>query len=356
MVTQLDARFYPHIIDSIFDELVSTHPRKARLVCKAWCKRIDTDYANWLAVDTCVPGIRNQPALGSLEACLEPYSWEIVAARHPTIAYQRQSLWEDPETDYNREVQPVRDIRLEPVVLDILDPVEWVYCPISLPPADTVRFQVERYRSISLSCADMLPHVRRIIFSDGAYSDDRARVTPARGEVHALAATCTDDNCGKEHTQRIVINARTPVPRVEQGMAFLPEGLPELVVIFHGWRVVRGFDHSRLMNYHAGDPLNDIREVILAATKQGTRVTVVNEAMSDLRTGEKRTNVICVQEAILHFLNVDTENDEVHSLETLSPLVEFLTLDEYKARVGEEQFKIETMTDDNIQRLVDRRG
>lgn len=60
------------------------------------------------------------------------------------------------------------------------------------------------------------------------------------------------------------------------------------------------------MNYHAGDPLNDIREVVLATTKQGTRVTIVNEVLLDLRTGEMRSNVISVQAAFLQFLNVDT--------------------------------------------------
>lgn len=132
-------------------------------------------------------------------------------------------------------MQDLRDIPLAPAVLDILDPVDWVYCPIKLPPADTARFQVERYKSLSLGCADLCPHTRRIIFSDEAYSNDRARATPALGEQYALALTCTKDDCEREHTQHIVINARTPVPRAEPGMAFLPEDLPELIVIIHGW-------------------------------------------------------------------------------------------------------------------------
>lgn len=250
----------------------------------------------------------------------------------------------------------MRDIPLAPGVLDILDPVDWVYCPISLPPADTVRLQVERYRSVSLGCASMFPHARRIIFSDGAYTNERARVTPAQGAEHAAALTCTGENCGEEHTQRIVVNARTPVPKVDEGTVVLPPGLPELVVIFHGWRVVRGFDPIMLMNYHAGDPLNDIRAVILAATMQGTRVTVVNEGLFDLGTGEMRSNVIDVRGVIHHFLNVDTEHEPNHSLNSLSPLIEWLTFDEFKERVGEEQFKIETMTDDTITRLVNDRG
>lgn len=304
-VKQIDAKYYPHILDCIVDDLADIDPRKARSVCKAWCRRVDTANATWLAVDTCAPGIKEMPGNQYWEAGPEPYGWAIFAGRQPRVVYQRQSLWEEPATGYLREVQTVRDIALAPALLDILDPVDWVHDPIRLPPADTVRFQAERYRSVGLGCASMRPHARRIIFSDGPYGRSKARASPAHGREPAAAFMCSGESCGLQHTKRIVVNARTPVPDVARQPVELPPGLPELVVVFHGWRVVRRFDQPRPSTYHSGDPVNDVRCVVLAATKQGTRVTIVNDELRDFHTGEMRSNVTHVRSSLHHYLAVD---------------------------------------------------
>lgn len=356
MSGHIDAKFYPHIIDTIVDAFIAEHPRKARLVCKSWCKRVDKSNADWIAVDTCVPGLKSFPALRG-DLAPEPYAWELCAARQPTVIYQRQSLWYGPGENYPPETQIVRDIELRPSMLDILDSVEWVHCPIELPPADTVRFQTERYRSLAVGCSLLMPHARRIIFSDGPYEDDFARATSTLPPPDALNRLTCRGNCGMQHTQRIVANARTPKAQGNDSSIELPQGLPELVVVFHGWRVVRGFDYHRPETYHAGDPLNDVRALVMTALKQGTPVTIVNPELHDLRTGEYRSNVIDVRAQLEDFVEIDlVEVGVANAVERIESMIEWLTLEEYRNRVGDEEFRIETMTDPEIRRLVDRRG
>lgn len=359
MRSQIDAKFYPHIIDSISDELAFTDPKKARLVCKSWCKRVDTANATWLAVDTCVPGIKILPATEQWVAGPESYSWEVYAVRQPTVVYQRQSLNDQTLNNGAPLIRNVRDIELAPSLLDLLDPVDWLHSPVDLPPADTVRFQVERYRSVAVGCGDAFPHTRRIIFSDGPYSQQRSRGLPEHLIPSLERLCCLRENCGTQHTQRLVLNARTPAPIEAHPTHDLSPDLDEVVVVFHGWRVVRGYDPARLENYHSGDPTNDIRGVILTAIQHLLRVTIVNSDLCDLQTGERRSNVTNVrsrlQELIEHSLQMQG-GDTSEMLARLQSLVEWITLKEYRERVGDEEFKIETMTDPEIKRLVDRRG
>lgn len=353
--THIGDQHVPHIIDSILDLTFEDDLLNVRPVCKHWRELADKDNARHLALDLSLP-----PETPELNLDIEDeddmapnqtYVWEFSAVKHPmTYVYWplAHALESVPNPQGAINVKPWVDIQAEARMIDVRDPVEFVGGRISLDVfanLDTVRFQQEKYRSAGFEVHHLLPHVRRVIFSDGPYGEARAHRVPRELPAVDCAVRREGAECSRPHTRKIVVNCRTPVFAHGSGHN-IQQGLEELVIIFHGWGVVPRYNREH-PDAHGGRPCDarsDVRPLIFTALKAGARVTIVNAELLDFKTGRYRSNVDNGMTLWQEELVADARDTHRLSEEQIGRMTN-LSIKEYKARVGEEEWRIETMTD-----------
>lgn len=345
----------PHIVDSILGHMLEDDLLRVRSVCKHWRARADSENARHLALDLSLP-----PEVPELDSNIEDeddmpanqtYMWEFTAVKYPMafvywpLGHARESV---PNPAGAVKVKPWADIEKEAQIIDVRDPVEFVGGRVSLDMftgLDTVRFRQEKYRSAGFEVHHLLPHVRRVIFSDGPYGEARAHRVPRELPAIDCPVRREGSECSRPHTRKIVVNCRTPLFAHGSGY-HIQHGLDELVIIFHGWRVVPRYNREHPEN-HGGrpcDPRSDVRPLIFAALEADARVTVVNAELLDFKTGRYLCNIENDFDIWHDALVTDARDTYRLSAEQINRL-EHLTTGEYRERVGEDEWKIETMTD-----------
>lgn len=275
----------------------------------------------------------------------EWYGWVIRSAIVPVMYLQQEQCFRLPRPEISPF--PWLDVRREARMLDIRSSMDFVKDHQSVNDFDalhTVRFVQHPREAAGFDAVHLVPHVPRVIFSDGPY-ERPSSLTPTD------RSGCRDRTCTRPHTRRVVINALDTVTRSDgEPNMRLPPNLEELVVVFHGWGIVSGWaEHG----YTGGDPVNVVRGPIIRALLDGVHVTVVNERLEDLEDGGRRSNVEWVKESLEYFIDIDFTEGHGWDTDNVKPLIErieWLTLGEYRSKIGEEEFKIETMTDKAAQR------
>lgn len=292
----------PHIIDSIVSYALQDDLLHVRSICKHWRALADKENAQHLALDLDVPSVEPELDLNIQDENDMPpnqtYAWKFSAVKRPVpyvywpLAQARDSV---PDPAGAVDVRPWVDIHAETRTIDVRDPVEFVGGRFSLDmfsSLDTVRFQQEKYRSAGFEALHLLPHVRRIVFSDGPYGEARAHRVPRELPATDYPVRRQGSVCGRPHTRKVVLNCRTPV--FAHGTGFhIGDDLEELVVIFHGWSVVLRYtrEHPEPNGGRPSDSRSDVRPLIFLAANAGSRVTVVNVERLDFRSGRYRSSI-----------------------------------------------------------------
>lgn len=346
---KLDAQFYPHIVDEILAEAVTRSPVTSRAVCKNWSKIVDSWAAQHVELALHAPFLKLSPRRKWMQeddpTIRESYGWVVRSALLPVMYLQQEQCFRLPRPEIS--AFPWVNVRREARMLDIRSAMDFVKDKQSVndfEALDTVRFVQHHREAAGFDAVHMLPHVPRIIFSDGPYERPFCVVPVDR-------TGCSDSDCTRPHTRRIVINALDTITRSdgEPSMRF-PPSLEELVAVFHGWGIVSGWaEHG----YRGGDPVNVVRGPIVRALLEGVRVTVVNSLLADLEDGGRRSNVERVRESLEYFIDIDLVEGQGWAAEDVKPLldtIEWLTLEEFRHKIGDEQYEIETMTDKAAQR------
>lgn len=353
--THIAGQCVPHIVKSILEQMLRDAPLSIRPVCKHWRELADRKLAQHLALDLALPP--NEPQLDlniENEEDMPPnqtYVWELSAAKLPLrylcwpLAHPMESV---PDPARAIDIKPWVDIKKETRMIDVRNPVEFVGGRVSLDMfngLDTVRFQQEKYRSAGFEAYHLLPHVRRVIFSDGPYGTARAHRIP-----HGLPdIDCPNirqgSECNRQHTSKLVLNCRTPVFAHGVGNR-IQSGLEELVIIFHGWGIIPRYnrEHPEGTGGRLCDPRSDVRPLVFLALGVGARVLIVNAEMVDFKRGRCLSNVGNDVEAWREALIAEAVDAHGLSAEQIGRL-EHLSIEQYKERVGEEEWAVETMTD-----------
>lgn len=341
----LDAKFYPHIIDEILACVMVDSPQTVRAVCRDWSKRIDQQAAGHVELALNAPFMRIVSD-GRWEEDLDTrqmYGWVVRSTSLP-IVYLQQTVEKLPRMEQG--AFPWVDVRRHARIMDIRDTTYFLKDKNSVNDFEalhTIRFVQRTRPGVALDIVHNIPHVPRVIFSDGPYMNEVARA-PRR------LVRCTVPDCTRPHTRRIVLNVLDTCHRSNPDMTLhLPDGLEELVAIFHGWGIVYGWENY---DYRGIDPINIIRTPISQALLKGVHVTVVNEHIADLEDGRVRTNSYHVRQSIEYFAEFDLMDEGWESDDAWDRIrgIEWLTVEEFRKKVGEEQFRLETMTDRAAQR------
>lgn len=360
-MVQIDASYYPHIMDEVLRCALPSSPQAVRRVCRYWPALVDVQEAYHITLDVglppaCWPAAQDPSAASggsdaraegpdgdgdvsmrsatpldappSRPAHNDSYAWRFSAARLPIVyLFRAPSGAEAP-------VLPWADVRRCARILDIHAAGQWVRDGV---PLDGFALHTVRIgRGAGWDAVHLAAHAHRVVFADGPYARNLAAVP-------RTAAACT---CSRAHTRKVVLNVRSPVLDALDGRTpTMPQGLRELVVIFHGWQVIPAYDPALGADGGLpGDPRNDARGLIVAAAAAGVHVTVVNVELKDLRRGTWTCNWESYEEELTEFCAMDVEDMGLNTGDVMQR-VHFVSTEKYRRRVGEEQFRLETMID-----------
>lgn len=332
----VDAAAFPHIVDAIRDYALAVCPLTVRRVNRSWRRCADEHLGAHVRLDLRAPGL-------GINGRVELYCWEFSGATHH-IPYLRRSI--GPEQELRRARTDARQVAR---ILDVHACLEFVQRPVNIADwgeLHTVRL-VQGRGSVSYDTAHTMPHIGRIVFSDGPYDRGLAAAFPS---IEQMLFACQTPSCRVQHTRRVVCNFRSPGNSDGQDMVPIPL-LPQLVLILHGWGVIPGFDPAA--PHPPNHPLGEVRGLAILAALEGTHVTIVNPELVDLRTGRRACNMGDVAETLRQMWIGDIvteidQGDDIDEGQTLQR-IEFISLQDYRERVGEDEFAIETMTDATAQ-------
>ncbi|EJT49833.1 hypothetical protein A1Q2_06811 [Trichosporon asahii var. asahii CBS 8904] len=370
---QIDASYYPHIMDQILGLALPSSPLTLRKVCRYWRALVDVQEAHHVVLDMGLPPFEPEwpevteasedaesdagaaasvhdaqpdedgdvpmppsPPPPPMRLVRKPaqnvtYVWQFSAKRLP-ITYMHRTL-----AGTERRTLPWVDVRRNVRAIDIRSSAQWVRDAV---PLDDFKLHTVRLsKGAGWDSVTMLPHAYRVVFANGPYARNLAAIPD---NVQA----CT---CERTHTRRVVLNVRNPVLDAidERVPPTIPSGLRELVVIFHGWPVIPQYnpiDDADADGGLNGDPRNDARQFIVAAAAAGVRVTVVNVELLDLKKGIKTCNWESYQEELEEFCAMDVEEMGMDP-EQVMQRVRFVSAEKYRKRVGEKEFRFEAMLD-----------
>ncbi|EJT48497.1 hypothetical protein A1Q1_02518 [Trichosporon asahii var. asahii CBS 2479] len=329
----IDAASFPHIVDAIRDYAIQVSPLTVRRVHRAWRTSADHHLGRHIRLDLRAPGLHRNGRQ-------EPYLW-LFSSASTGIPFLKRSLGRPDQSELRRSRTDARRVAR---ILDVHACTEFVKRPVDISDwrkLHTVRL-VQGRGSVAFHTAHTMPNVKRIVFSDGPYDRNHAAACPPVEQMfHGRYL----------RTRRVVCNFRTPGNSDGGDIIALPR-LADLVLILHGWGVIPGFDPTEPLGVN--HPLDEIRGLAYFAALEGTRVTIVNAALADLSNGRRACNMGDVVETLTQMWTADLRDEEMADGTPIDEqqvlgMIEFISLQEYRERVGKTTFAIETMTDATAQ-------